>query len=106
MKIDINVRGVTYVLIALIFILGYTSIASADSPTRGEIVIDKETSTTTSPSPPVDRVDSKVDPVIRKSNFPQTGELMKPVLLILGGMLIIFGFLGLFIVKTAKDSDE
>ena len=106
MKIKTCIRGITYSLIALFIINSSLSIVRAEGPTQGKIVIEKRTNESTVPSSSIDRVDRLDKPIVKIGRLPQTGELVRPFLLILGGGFITLALLGYFISRSSKESTD
>lgn len=96
--------GVACVLSVCVF---STVGVAAQSPTQGEIVIERDNSTTptVSSSTSSDRVDHAGKPIKKTGRLPSTGELAKPVLLMLGGILILAVLIG-FRYSTNKEKNE
>lgn len=87
----------------------YPLIGGAQLPTQGEIVIERESGSEPSGStaPPPDRVDTGGTPVKKTGLLPSTGELTKPVLLLLGGVFVLVVVIGLrYSLKHEKDKEE
>ena len=100
------IRGITFSLMALFVMTSQSAVMFAEEPTQGEIVVEKGTRETTTSSSSIDRVDSSSRPIVKTGRLPQTGELMKPVLLILGGIFILVSILGIFVLRRTKESEE
>lgn len=105
----INRKSLYLFLITLCFLnfLPFDYVADATQVnTKGEIVLEKggNSSTTSETSvPSSDRVDTEKLPVKKTGLLPAMGEIAKPLLLLLGGLVLVMFLVGIRLSAKKKE---